>query len=226
MTMIIDRRLFLGSAAMLGGFSLVGCTSTPTEQRGNEQALVDTATATLTRFKTDAGARATTLLRNARAVLIFPDLVKGGVGVGATRGQGVMLVRAASGWNGPAFYESSSVSVGLQVGLEESAVIMIVNSDRAFNQLMQSSDVTFKVGGGLSLVDFNTARQDQITGADVVVWSRSQGAYGGLTLSGSDISQRMDRDQTYYGKPVNATQIGLGAVSNPQAAALRAAAQS
>ena len=222
---MMDRRLFLTATTMLGGLSLAGCTSTPTEQRGNEQALVDTATATLTRFKTDAGPRATALLHNARAVLVFPDLVKGGVGLGATRGQGVMLIRTAQGWNGPAFYETSSVSVGLQVGIENSAVVMIVNSARAESQLMQSSDFTFKAGGGLSIADLSTASQDQLTGADVVIWSRSQGAYGGLTLSGSDVSQRLDRDKTYYGKPVTAMQIATGAAINPQAAALRAAAQ-
>ncbi len=220
----MDRRSFLLGAGMLGTVALAGCaSSTPQQQVGDEQSLVDAATATVGVLKANSGANGATLLKSAKAVAIFPDVLKGGVGVGASRGQGVMLVRGPTGWSYPAFYDTSSVSLGLQLGVEESSVVMFVMSQRALDHLMQTSDFTFKAGGGMSLVDLNAATQQQLTGADVVVWSKSQGAYGGLTLSGSDVAQRLDRDQSYYGTAVNAMQIAQGTVSNKQADALRAA---
>ena len=220
----MDRRSFLAGTALLGGFALTGCaSSSPQQQRADEQSLVDAATGTVAVFKANSGPNGNSLLHKAKAVVIFPDLLKGGVGLGGSRGQGVMLVRGPHGWSDPAFYETSSVSLGLQLGVEESSVMLFVMSQRALDGLMKNNGFTFKAGGGMSLMDFNTAAQEQLSGADVVVWSKSKGAYGGLTLSGSDVSQRLDRDQTYYGKPVNAMQIAQGEVSNKQAAALRSA---
>ncbi len=219
----MDRRLLLVGAGAFGGLVLTGCSSTPHEMRVDGRSLVTDAAGTVGVMKASGGANAAHLLETARAVLIFPDLLKGGVGIGGSRGQGVLLARGAQGWSYPAFYETSSVSLGLQLGAEESAVVMLVMSQRAEDNLMRNNNFTLKATGGLSLVDFNTATQAQLEGADVVVWSKSKGAYGGLTLSGSDVSQRLDLDQSYYGQPVNAAQIAQGGVRNPQADPLRAA---
>ncbi len=219
----MQRRVFLAGIGLVGGLTLAGCASTPQQQEQNEQSLVDAATHTVGVMKADSGAKGASLLTKAKAVMIFPDLIKGGVAVGGTRGQGVMLVRGPTTWSYPAFYETSSISLGLQIGAEESSVVMFVMSQRALDSLMKTSNFSFKAGGGLSIIDMNAAAQEQLTGADVVTWSKSKGAYGGLTMSGSDVSQRLDRDNTYYGKAVNAEQIAQGAVSNKQADALRAA---
>ena len=218
------RRSLLVGVGAFGGLALAGCASSnPQTQQADEQSLVTAATGTVGVLKANGGANAASLLGKAKAIAIFPDLLKGGVGLGGSRGQGVLLVRGPQGWSYPAFYETASVSLGLQLGVEESAVVMFVMSQHALDSLMQSSSVSFKAGGGLSLADFNAATQAQLEGADVVVWSKSKGAYGGLTMSGSDMSQRLDRDQTYYGKPVNAQQLAQGAAVNKQADALRAA---
>lgn len=217
------RRLLLIGAGAFGSLALTGCSSTSQEMQTDEASLVTSATATVGVLKANGGTNAADLLQKAKAVLIFPDLINGGVGVGASRGQGVLLARSQQGWSYPAFYETSSISLGLQLGAEESSVVMFVMSQRALDNLMQSNNFSLKAGGGLSLVDFNAATQAQLEGADVVVWSKSKGAYGGLTLSGSDVSQRLDRDKSYYGKPVNVTQIAQGAVSNKQADSLRTA---
>jgi lipid-binding SYLF domain-containing protein len=98
----------------------------------------------------------------------------------------------------------------LQLGGEESSVVMFVISRRALDGLMHNSSFSLKASGGMSLVDFNTATQQQLAGADIVMWSKSKGAYGGLSLSGSDIAQRPDIDRSYYGTPVTAAQIATG----------------
>lgn len=219
----MNRRFLLLSSAALGGLMLAGCAESRKEMRADDRALVNQAVATVGVMKRHGGAKIAALLQKAKAVVIFPDILKGGVVLGGSRGQGVMLVHGPQGWSYPAFYETTSVSLGVQLGFEESSVVMIVMKQRALDSLLQTSNFTLKVGGGLTFADFNKATQAELEGADVVIWSKSEGAFAGLTLSGSDVSQRLDLDRSYYGKPVTAAEIAKGTVSNPQADPLRAA---
>ena len=211
--------------AMVSALTLAGCgqfgTSVPDKPAtSDEQSLVDGATHTVGVMKTAAAAKAPALLQKAKAVVIFPDMIKGGIGIGASHGKGVLLERTAGGWSDPAFYDSTSISLGVQIGMEESAVVMFVMTDKALNSLLQTSTFTLKAQGGLALADLNTATQDQITGADVVVWSKSEGAFGGLSLAGSDVSQAPDYDKAYYGQAVTAQDIIAGKAKNPKAETL------
>jgi lipid-binding SYLF domain-containing protein len=216
---MLKRRQFATSVA-LGCLALAGCAGAGQDSSATEQGLVDQATNTLGTMKSSGGAKAATLLQKARAILVFPDLVKGGIVVGGTRGQGVLVARTATGWSDPAFYESTSVSVGAQIGFEESAVVMFINTQKALDGILQSSSFTLKAGGSLQVADFNSGLAEQLTGADVVVWSKSSGAFAGIAVSGTDLSQRTDYDQAYYKQPVNAQAIIAGQAKNAKAAGL------
>ena len=89
------------------------------------------------------------ILRSARAVLIVPQLIKGGFIFGAEGGDGVLLQRLGRGWSAPAFYTIGSASFGLQIGLEEARFVMFIMSERALRAVEQSK-FTF---GGAALVD-------------------------------------------------------------------------
>jgi lipid-binding SYLF domain-containing protein len=52
-------------------------------------------------------------LRTARGVLVFPNLIRGGLGIGAGGGTGTLLARTATGWSDPAFYFSGEGLFGL-----------------------------------------------------------------------------------------------------------------
>jgi lipid-binding SYLF domain-containing protein len=219
----MNRRLLLLGSVTLGGLALTGCAESRKEMHADERTIVNQALTTVQVMKAHGGTKIAMLLQKAKAVVIFPDILKGGIGLGGSRGQGVMLVHGPQGWSYPAFYETTSVSLGVQLGFEESSVVMFVMKQRALDTLMQASNFTLKAGGGFTFVDFNKATEAELEGADVVIWSKSEGAFAGLTLSGSDVSQRLDLDQSYYGKPVNAAEIAKGMVRNPQAGPLRAA---
>lgn len=210
---------------LIGGTILAGCSGMESkrERVADAQSTVDQATHTVGVMRTSAGTRIAGLMQRAKAVLIFPDMVKGGIGIGGSRGQGVLLARHATGWSDPAFYESTAVSVGLQLGVEESAIVMFIMSQKALDGLLQTSSFSLKAQAGVALADVNTATQEQLAGADVVVWSKSSGAFGGLALSGSDIAQRPGLDRAYYGAPVLAADIIAGKATNPAAAPLLAA---
>jgi lipid-binding SYLF domain-containing protein len=215
----------LTTLAATGVLALAGCSgfgSSVSDKPAvsDEQSLINNATHTVGAMKVAATSKVPTLLQKAKAVVIFPDMIKGGIGIGASHGKGVLLAKTSGGWSEPAFYDSTSISLGLQIGAEESSVVMFVMTQKALDAMLQTSTFTLKAQGGLSLADLNTATQEQITGADVVVWSRSEGAFGGLALAGSDVSQATDYDKAYYGQAVTARDIIAGKVNNDKASAL------
>ncbi len=164
------------------------------------------------------------ILRQARAVLIVPQLIKGGFIFGAEGGDGVMLARTASGrWSSPAFYTLASGSFGLQIGVEAARLVMFVMSERALRAVEQSK---FKFGGeaGLTVITLGAnaqgATSTNLTG-DIIVWSSTKGAYGGLTLEGSVLAPKNEWNASFYGRPVSVPAILNDAVTNPLAKPLR-----
>jgi lipid-binding SYLF domain-containing protein len=181
------------------------------------------ANATVTDLKVDSlfgGARQT--LRNARAILIVPGLVKGGFIFGAEGGDGVLLARTRHGWSDPAFYSLGSASFGLQIGLEQSQLVMFIMSDRALRGI-EEGKVKLGAGAGLTVVTLGAGAEGATPAnlsGDIVVWSKSQGAYGGITLNGSVVAPETDTNAEFYGRPISVPQI-LHTSSNSDASHLR-----
>jgi lipid-binding SYLF domain-containing protein len=163
-------------------------------------------------------------LRNARAVLIIPGLVKGGFIFGAEGGDGVLIARTRHGWSSPAFYSLGSASFGLQIGLEQAQLVMIIMTDRAL-RAVERSKVKFGADAGLTVVTLGAGVGGATSGnlsGDIILWSKSQGAYGGLTLNGSVIAPEDDTNADFYGHSVTVPEILHNAVSNPDTKALQA----
>ncbi len=163
-------------------------------------------------------------LRDARAVLIVPHLVKGGFVFGAEGGNGVLLARTRHGWSDPSFYSLGSGSFGLQAGLEESQLVIIIMTDRALRAIEQSK---FKFGAdaGLTVVTLGAGAGAATSGnfsGDIVLWSKSKGAYGGLTINGSVVAPEDDTNADFYGHPISTEAILAGGPKNAAARPLRA----
>jgi len=164
-----------------------------------------------------------TLLRQARAVLIVPGLVKGGFIFGAEGGDGVMLAHEGRRWSEPAFYTLASASFGLQIGVEAAQLVMFIMSDRALRAVERSK---FKFGGqaGLTVITVGANAQGATSGnlsGDIIVWSSTKGAYGGLTLEGSVLAPKDEWNARFYGRPLSVPEILANWAANPMAAPLR-----
>jgi lipid-binding SYLF domain-containing protein len=166
------------------------------------------------------------LARHARAMLIVPRLFKAGFFVGGEGGDAVLLARSADGWSAPAFYTLASASFGLQIGAQESEVVLFIMSERALNAVLQNE---FKIGAnaGLAVVTLGSSAEIATTSAlhaDIVVWASSTGAYAGISLNGSVIAPRPSYNREFYGHDVTPGEIIRGgAAANPQARSLQAA---
>lgn len=131
----MKRRLFL-AAALMALSPPVLAQNVVTDQT----MMVGKAKSTVERLRSDPNMERNIapLLARARAVLIVPDLVKGGFLLGAEYGTGVLLTRdAASGrWSGPAFYSVASGSIGLQIGLQDAEAMFIIMTDGGLRAVM------------------------------------------------------------------------------------------
>ncbi len=183
--------------------------------------LVQRATATIEDLRNDSSfGNSRELLGRARAVLVVPQLIKGGFIFGAEGGNGVMMVhhRDRDSWSNPAFYGLGAGSFGLQIGLEQAELVMFVMSDRALRALMKNQ-VKLGVNAGLTVIVVGTAAEAAATtnaNVDVIAWARAKGAYAGVTLAGSVIKPDTKAIRAYYGRNLTAEDILLRGAGNPR----------
>jgi len=218
------RRLMILGLTLVG---LAGCAGTPVG--GEEQALVDRATLTVQDILGEGhdAVNAASLLRRARAALVCPRIFRAGFFFGGEGGGCVLLGRDAAGsWSSPAFYSLGSASFGLQAGIQDLQVLILVMNDRALNAILDSQ---FKFGADASLA-FATyggsleASTTAAVGADILAFARARGLFAGLTLEGSLLSSRSEWNRSYYRQEVSARQIAVAMQAhNPGADPLRAA---
>ena len=133
-------------------------------------------------------------VKQARALIIFPELIKGAFIIGAEGGSGVLVTRGAAGagWSYPAFYTLASGSLGLQIGGQSSELVLTIMSEKALNAVINDQ---FKVGGNLDVAvgpvgKGLSASTTTNFSSDAYSFAKTQGAYVGMSLDGAGILSR------------------------------------
>jgi lipid-binding SYLF domain-containing protein len=124
----------------------------------------------------------------AKAILIFPQVKKAGLGIGAQRGEGALLV----GGKTAGYFRTTAASVGLQAGAQKFSYAMFLMTDSAVEYLKNSDGWELGVGPTLVVVDEGKAKTLTTTTAkdDVYVFIFGQeGLMGGLGVQGSKITK-------------------------------------
>ncbi len=150
-------------------------------------------------------------VQNAYAVLIVPELLKGGFLFGAEYGIGVLLVRdpQTGAWGQPAFYSLYAGSVGLQIGGQSSDVVFTIMNQGAIDKLLDhgvklGADVGVAAGRlGASIGAATTTH----FGEDIYVFAKSKGLFGGFWVDGTYVRANHDWNQAFYGRPVDPRQV-------------------
>jgi SH3 domain-containing YSC84-like protein 1 len=166
-------------------------------------------------------------VKDAKGILIVPELLKAAIFFGGSGGSGVFLARdeKTGDWSDPAFYTLGSGSFGLQFGAESSEVVLLAMTQRGVKAML---DRSFKLGADASIavgpigggVEGATANLS----ADILSFARSKGAFAGVSLEGAVIATRDALSSAYYGREVQAMDILVKRdVHNNHAKALRAA---
>ena len=160
------------------------------------------------------------VLSNAKCILVVPNLIKGGFIFGGKHGRGVASCRTAEGWSAPAFVSVGGGSWGLQIGVEDVDLVMLVMNDKGFQHLLSSK---FELTGEGSVAAGPVGRHasagtDWKMNTEVLTYSRSKGVFAGLTLEGAVVEQDNDSTRAIYGKSMRFRNILSGKVSTPRSA--------
>lgn len=166
------------------------------------------------------------LLRKARAILVCPRVFRAGFIFGGQGGDCVLVARDGGGsWSYPAFYSMGAGSFGLQAGIQDAEVTLMIMTDRGLRAII---DDQFKIGADASVAFVNMGggvegSTTSAVGADIVAFERTRGLFAGIALNGSLIGARSGWNQAYYGRPYATQQIVLQMQArNPAADPLRA----
>jgi len=149
------------------------------------------------------------LLGKAKGIVIYPRLVNIGFGWGAMFGDGIVLRKDSltQEWYGPAFIELKTASVGLQIGIQEVSLVLVLMDDKALT-VFKSTD--FEIGADIRIapgplgdslqttVDFNDS---------IYAYSYSKGIYAGFTLTGSMIHADVRANRKFYEESITCETI-------------------
>lgn len=164
------------------------------------------------------------LLKSAKGVFIAPQVLEGAFIFGVSGGSGVLLAKSDANhkWSPPAFYSMGEASFGLQAGGKASDIILLAMTDRGVKAFLADSlKLGADIGVALGPVGAGAAAATQNLSADIISFSRSKGAYAGISVEGAVVTTRNDWNRAYYHKEVTPKDILiLQNVSNPQSQAL------
>jgi lipid-binding SYLF domain-containing protein len=206
---------WLLGAAIATAVALAGC-ATPDTRTGTRNEL-GMAQTTLQDFRSDPDMTwFRDHLKDARAIIIAPNVTRAGFVFGGSGGDAVVFSRERPGapWVGPAFYNMGAGSVGFQIGVDVSQVVVLAMTERAANALLSPK---FTLGGDASIAvgPVGAGAASSVT-ADFVSFARSKGLYAGVSLGGAVIAPDNDANAAYYGRAASPVDILVRhSVTNP-----------
>lgn len=155
------------------------------------------------------------VLEHAKCIAVVPHLLKGGFVVGAENGRGVATCRTANGWSAPSFFALTGGNFGFQIGVEGIDLVMVVQSDKGMEQLINSK---FEIGADASAAAGPIGRHasadtDWKLNAEILTYSRARGIFAGVTLNGAAIRRDDDSTEAIYGHDIPTRRILMGEVA-------------
>lgn len=149
------------------------------------------------------------VITKADCIIILPSVKKIAVGLGGSGGRGPMSCRTGNDfggkWSTPAMYTIGGASAGLQLGATSTDYILLIMTsgaaDKALNgKVKVGSDATAALGPGASA-------GSAVGGADILTYSRTSGAFAGVSLNGATIDPDDSANKRLYGSEMSAKDI-------------------
>ena len=143
--------------------------------------------AALDTFKKEIGG-GEAFLQKAEGVLVFPEVMKAGFGVGGEYGEGALQIAGKN----IDYYSTAAASIGFQLGAQLKTIILVFLEKGALDKFRNSSGWEVGVDGSVALIelgvgkDINTVNiSDPIVGFVI----SNKGLMYNLTLEGSKITK-------------------------------------
>jgi len=128
------------------------------------------------------------LSKKAAGMLVFPSVIKAGIGIGGEFGEGALLVKGKT----VAYYNVAAASIGFQLGAQARSQIILFMNNKVLSQFRNSEGWKAGVDGSVALatlgaggaIDTKTAQQPIIG----FIFS-NKGLMYNLTFEGSKITR-------------------------------------
>jgi lipid-binding SYLF domain-containing protein len=151
------------------------------------------------------------LWNKAQCAVVIPSLKKAAFIIGGEYGSGVMSCRTR-GWSAPVFMQIAKGSWGLQIGAEEIDLVLLVMNQRGVDKLLQDK---VSLGADASVAAGPVGRSaaaatDAQLKAEMLAYSRTQGLFAGIDLSGGVLRPDKEGDARAYGPDTSARAIVEG----------------
>ena len=160
------------------------------------------------------------LLESAKCIAIIPGEKDFAFVFGGQYGKGLVTCRTQGGWSAPVFVSVGGGSFGLQIGGSSTDVVMIFMNDNGLRHLLGDK---FKIGADATAAAGPVGRHvaagtDIKLNSEILTYSRSRGAFAGVSLDGAVVQADNSGDKAMYGLKVDRKEILEGAVPAPKVA--------
>jgi lipid-binding SYLF domain-containing protein len=169
---------------------------------GDEATVMAEATRTLEELSADPRSGVPReLLKQSEGVVLIPNMINGGLVLGAKYGRGVFLVRDSKGrWGNPVMVTLWGGTLGLQAGGQATEVLMVFRTKDTVARLLEGrGKITLGVDAGVAAGPTGTkigAETDIEFRAEILSWARSRGLFAGAAFGGAGI--RVDRSANSF----------------------------
>jgi lipid-binding SYLF domain-containing protein len=147
------------------------------------------------------------LIDGAHAIAFVPAMIKAGFVLGGEYGEGLVLRKERGKWFGPSFYNLGGGSLGLQIGVQKTAFVLVVNNEEGVDAFLRSRS---KLGGDVAVAAGpvgcrGDAATDARLEASIYSYSMTKGFFAGASLDGSILSISVKRNKEYWKKDISAS---------------------
>jgi SH3 domain-containing YSC84-like protein 1 len=153
------------------------------------------------------------LWEKAECAVVIPSMKKAAFVVGGEYGAGVMSCRHGGDWSAPVFMQLAKGSWGLQIGAEQVDLVLLVMNRRGVEKMLQdkvSLGADASAAAGPVGRSAHAATNAQMN-AEMLSYSRAQGVFAGIDLSGGVLRPDKEANAHAYGPDVEPHDIVMGA---------------
>lgn len=143
------------------------------------------------------------LLQEAKAVAVFPHVIKAGFIVGGRHGRGIISIRNPDGtWSAPVFLSITGGSIGFQAGAESTDLVLVFRTRGGLDRILEGKD-KLKLGADVSIAAGPVGRAagvgtDGQLRAEIFSYSRNRGLFAGASIGGSSIKIDYTSNDHFY----------------------------
>ena len=153
----------------------------------------------------------------AECVIVVPGLKKAAFVIGGEYGKGLMSCKHNGDWTAPIFMEIGKGSWGLQIGAQSIDLVLLVMNKSGMEKMLRnkvSLGAEASVAAGPVGRDARAATDAQMK-AEILSYSRTQGLFAGINLSGGVVRADTDDNADLYGSTPPKDVVMNGTVKAP-----------